>query len=75
MTLQEQINQERKKAEYNSEPVFYCKRCLSLRIMTVPRSNDLFCDKCNSNQIEEDTIENWEKLYKERNHHSYLEEY
>lgn len=75
MNLQESIEKERKRQEYNNEPVFYCTRCLSLRIMSVPKSEDCFCDKCNSNQIGQTSIEHWGELYKERNHHSFLEEY
>lgn len=38
-----------KKAHYNSEPIYYCPRCLSLKIMRVPGVDGLdYCDECGS---------------------------
>ena len=43
-----------KQVEYNNIPVFYCKRCLSLKIRgisdSIPDSN--YCDSCGSADIE-----------------------
>lgn len=76
MNLQEAAERAKKQAEYNSEPVFYCTRCLSLRIMTIPKlENSDFCDDCNSTDIAQASIEEWEKLYEQKYHHKYLEEY
>lgn len=55
------LRDESKTAEYNSVPVKYCKRCLSLRIMTLNGMD--YCDHCGDTDIEESTIEEWEKLY------------
>lgn len=53
--------------EYNDEPVFYCKNCLSLGIKTVVSMLDLdYCKDCGSTDIEQTHIENWQKLYRER---------
>lgn len=53
--------------QYNDEPVFYCKDCLSLRIRTVAEGSDLdFCDKCGSTNIEQTNIEEWQKMHKAR---------
>lgn len=61
------------KEEYNKEPVYYCKDCLSLRIKTVPLVSGLdYCDSCSSTQIEQTTIEEWQRLYKERYGIDYL---
>ena len=66
--------QNSKKQEYNNEPVFYCKNCLSLRVKTVIAVADLeYCDECVSTEIEQSNIEDWRKLYKERYGIDYLE--
>lgn len=59
---------------YNSEPVFYCKHCLSLKVLGVEYIDDAeYCDECGSTNIEKTTIEEWEKLYKGRYGVKYLE--
>lgn len=58
--------------EYNDEPVFYCKHCLSLRVRVVGGFN--FCDECGSTAIETAHINDWENMYVERNGHKFLEE-
>lgn len=61
------------KKQYNDEPVFYCKNCLSLKIKTVIVDSDLdFCDECGSTDIEQSHIEDWEKKHKERYGFNYL---
>lgn len=60
--------------EYNEELVYYCKHCLSLRVMGVTGMEDAeYCDECGSTNIEQTSIEEWEKLYKERHGMRYLE--
>lgn len=76
MNLQKEAEKTNKIIEYNKEPVFYCKRCLSLKIMNIPCIEDSdFCDSCNGTDIAQASIEEWEKLYIEKYHHRYLEEY
>lgn len=58
--------------EYNDEPVFYCKNCLSLKIKVVGGYD--FCDDCGSTHIETTHINNWEKLYEERYGSKFLEQ-
>ena len=54
-------------SNYNDEPVFYCKSCLSLAVKTVASGLDLdYCDECGSTDIEQAHIEDWRRLYKER---------
>jgi len=61
------------KEEYNAEPVYYCRRCLSLRVLDVPCLDDSeYCDKCGSTDIAQCSIEEWEKMYIERYGHSFL---
>lgn len=58
--------------EYNDEPVYYCKHCLSLKIKIVGGFD--FCDECGSTAIETSHIDDWEKLYESRNGHKFLDE-
>lgn len=54
-------------SDYNNEPVYYCKSCLSLKIKTVTAGLDLdYCDECSSTDIGQTDIETWRNLYKER---------
>lgn len=62
------------KEEYDKVPVLYCKNCLSLKIMGVPGIDDAyFCDDCGSSDIEECTIEEWQKMYRDRYGFDYLD--
>lgn len=52
--------------EYNQEPVYYCKRCLSLDIR-VDENGESFCEKCTStNILKVNDIFKWEKLYEKK---------
>lgn len=62
------------KEQYNNEPVFYCKSCLSLKVKTVIVDSDLdYCDECGSTDIGQTSIEEWRNLYKERYGFDYLD--
>lgn len=53
--------------DYNNEPVFYCKHCLSLKIMNESQLPDLeYCGDCGSTNIEQTDISTWEEMYKQR---------
>ena len=70
MTMEDKQNQ------YNEEPVFYCKSCLSLKIRDVPSmENSEFCDECSSTDIGQCSIEEWEEMYINRYGHRYLDSY
>lgn len=58
--------------DYNNEPVYYCKQCLSLKIKVVGGYD--FCDDCGNASIATAHIEEWEKLYEERYGHKFLDE-
>lgn len=61
------------KEQYNEEPVYYCKSCLSLGIKTVTPGLDLdYCKDCGSTDIDRVNIEEWRALYKERYGFDYL---
>lgn len=47
--------------KYNEEPVFYCTRCLSLKIRSIDGED--YCDECGSPDIDNTDIFNWEDLY------------
>lgn len=49
---------------YNSEPVHYCNKCFSLRIMAF--DNNDYCDICGSTDIETTNIESWREMYKNK---------
>lgn len=64
MTDIEKQEETKVKTDYNKEPVYYCIHCLSLKIM---KEEDFdYCDECGSTDIAQTSIENWEKLYKEK---------
>lgn len=61
--------------EYNVEPVYYCKHCLSLRIRSITDiSKTDYCDKCGSLDINKSSIQEWEDEYKSRYGNDYLDE-
>ena len=53
-------------SKYNNEPVFYCKHCLSLKIRDAGLPDLLYCDDCGSADVLSTSIEEWEKMYKEK---------
>lgn len=59
---------------YNQEPIYYCKHCLSLKVLNDTRLTDLeYCDECGSTHIEETDIHTWRGMYKQRYGFDYLE--
>lgn len=60
--------------DYNSEPVFYCRNCLSLKIRAVPGLKDAeFCDECNSTNVGQCSIYEWKAMYKAKYGFDYLD--
>ena len=61
------------KVYYEVEPVFYCRRCLSLRVVNVGTQEDLlFCDDCNSTDITTADVRDWEQKYISRYGNKFL---
>ena len=59
---------------YNEEPVFYCKNCLSLRILSIGNTEgNEFCYDCSSTDIDTCLIDEWEKLYQNKYGFKYLD--
>lgn len=53
--------------DYNAEPVFYCTRCLSLKVMNESHLPDLeYCGDCGSTNIETTDIKTWELMFEQR---------
>lgn len=60
--------------KYNEEPVFYCRKCLSLKIRNIPgEENSDYCDDCGGTEIGAIDIYNWEYMYKQKYGKSFLE--
>ena len=62
------------KKPYDDEPVYFCKRCLSLNIRELPiiRYQD-YCADCGTADVGIASIEEWKKMYKEKYGHDYIE--
>lgn len=61
---------------FNNEPVFYCKNCLSLKVKIVPGMEDLdYCDECGATSIAQTNIETWEKMYEDKFGFKYLDKF
>ena len=55
------------KINYDEEPVYYCKRCLSLNIQEMPMiAGGLYCGECGASETAQTQIEEWDRMYKER---------
>ena len=48
--------------DYNSEPVTYCKQCLSLKIRILDEDID-YCDDCSCTDTAQTDIHTWEKMW------------
>lgn len=51
-------------SEYDEEPVYYCKRCLSLAVKSIGQYD--YCDDCSCTDIGTTDIFTWEKMYKDK---------
>jgi len=59
---------------YNDDPVYYCKRCLSLGIRQVPLMKNLdYCEDCGAVDIGVTDIEEWQKMYRKKFGCNYIE--
>lgn len=64
------------KEGYNSIPVYYCKKCLSLKIKTVPGMEGLdYCEECGATNVESTDIETWRQQYRDKYGLDYLDKF
>ena len=64
------------KQEYNQEPIYYCRKCLHLKIGYVAvLDGSEYCEDCNSTDIGTTTIEEWDKIFFKRYGYHYLDEF
>lgn len=64
------------KEEYNQIPVFYCRKCLSLKIRDVEHiDNSEYCDNCGSTDIAQASVDEWEAMYVARYGHHLTDKY
>lgn len=61
-----------KTKDYDEEPVQYCAKCYSLRIMHDDITDSDICSVCGSTDIATITIDRWEKLYENRYGHKFV---
>lgn len=67
------ISQSDKKS-YDDEPVYFCKRCLSLNIRQVRYVTDIdYCEDCGAADIGTASIEEWDALYRKKYGISFIE--
>lgn len=58
---------------YNEDPVYYCKRCLSLSIREMPMMPEQdYCEECGNVDVGTTDIEEWKKMYREKYGHDYI---
>ena len=59
---------------YDTIPIYYCSKCLSLKILRLDMDNPdmCYCDDCGNTDIRKASIEDWEKLYKTKYKQLYL---
>ena len=57
----------KKEKSYDDEPVWYCKRCLSLNIKQMPHMKGQdYCSDCGATDLASADIEEWKELYKKK---------
>lgn len=68
------MNTEESNSMYDEEPVYYCKRCLSLNIRAIPFVTDQdYCADCGIIDVGVATIEEWKEMYKKKYGRDYVE--
>lgn len=58
--------------DYDSEPVEYCARCYSLKILHDDTTDTDICSVCGNTDMATTTIDKWERLYEGRYGHSFI---
>lgn len=63
----------KKPKDYDDEPVIYCAKCYSLKIVYEDIVGTDCCGICGCSDLLSSSIEDWEKLYTKRYGHKYME--
>ncbi len=62
------------RVDYDDEPVYYCKRCLSLNIRQIPMlEGQYYCAECGTVELDTATIDEWKELYRKKYGKDYIE--
>ena len=62
-----------KEKSYDDEPVYYCKRCLSLNIKQMPHvKGQCYCGECGTTSIDSADIEEWKEMYRKKYGHDFV---
>ena len=56
-----------KSDKYDNEPVYYCTRCKSLRIIHIKGESIDYCEECGCAEIARTSINEWLKLKRKEN--------
>lgn len=63
-----------KEKSYDDEPVFYCRRCLSLNIREMPFTDgQCYCGECGTADIDSAGIEEWKEMYRKKYGHDFVQ--
>lgn len=62
-----------RRGEYDSEPVAYCAKCYSLRIMREDAMDCDYCADCGSTEVLTTSIDEWQRLYEGRYGRKFVE--
>lgn len=57
--------------DYNNEPVWYCRDCLSLTVLSFGGHD--YCRDCGGSDIGCTDINGWEKMYRARHGHDFID--
>lgn len=52
--------------QYDEEPVFYCTKCLSLKILSIEGLDMCYCGKCGTVEVDTTDIHTFKKLEREK---------
>lgn len=63
----------KKRKDYDSDPVLYCPRCYSLKIIHEDAVDSDCCGDCGCSDIKTTSMDRWSQLYEERYGHRFLE--
>ena len=61
--------------QFDADPVFYCKECLSLNVRKYGDSEDGtdYCDECGCTSVGTTDIDTWQMMYEKRYKHKYIQ--